>query len=82
MPHYNAFTRYELSQIRRLLEEKIGKPKDEQLKIRNELRDVWGFYISDFRPDRPYTSNSLDKDLADGFIEQIQMALEEDYITG
>lgn len=69
MPHYTVFSRNEIRKIKELLDEKIDKPKLEQLRIRNILRNTFGFYISDFSKVRPYTSFVLDQDIAKGIIE-------------
>lgn len=68
MPHYSIFSLNEIRKIKVLLDEKLDKSKAEQLRIRNILRDTFGFYITDFSHTRPYTSKTMDKDIQEGRI--------------
>ena len=50
-----VFTSAEIEAIKRLINRKVVASKEEQKRIRDEIRDVYGFYFSDFSSKKGYT---------------------------
>ena len=63
----NVFTEDEDLRLESLIEQKQGKSKSEQTKIRNRIRDI-GFYYSDFSSKKGYTVEDYRKLKRDGVI--------------
>ena len=53
------FTRAEIEAIKKLINRKIVASKEEQKRIRDEIRDIYGFYFSDFSSKKGYTVDDL-----------------------
>jgi len=53
------FTSSEIEAIKRLINRKVVASKEEQKKIRDEIRDVYRFYYSDFSSKKGYTVDDL-----------------------
>ena len=53
------FTSAEIEAIERLINRKVVASKEEQKKIRDEIRDVYEFYFSDFSSKKGYTVQDL-----------------------
>ncbi len=64
-----VFTTLQINAIKRLTDKKIGKPKSEQTSIRNELRDIYKFYFSDFSNKKGYTVDDIDELISSGQIK-------------
>jgi hypothetical protein len=54
-----VFTSAEIEAIKRLINRKVVASKEEQKRIRDEIRDVYGFYYSDFSSKKGYTVDDL-----------------------
>ena len=59
MERKRIFTSAEIESIKRLINRKVVASKEEQKKIRNEIRDDYGFYYSDFSSKKGYTVDDL-----------------------
>ena len=55
-----SFTKRECADIKKLLEEKLSAPENEQEKIRKQLRNKYGFWISLFTSEKPFSSLHFD----------------------
>lgn len=64
MERKRIFTSKEIEAIKRLINRKVVASKEEQKKIRDEIRDVYGFYYSEFSSKKGYTVTDL-QDLID-----------------
>lgn len=64
-----VFTTLQIEAIKRLADLKIGKSPTEQLSIRNEIRNVYKFYFSDFSNKKGYTSESIEELILSGKIK-------------
>jgi hypothetical protein len=63
------FTTLQINAIKRLTDKKIGKTKSEQTSIRNEIRDIYKFYFSDFSNKKGYTVDDIEELIRSGQIK-------------
>jgi DNA-binding protein Fis len=54
------FTESQLNAIKSLVDKKVVASKEEQKRIRDEIRDVYKFYYSDFSNKKGYTVADID----------------------
>lgn len=64
-----VFSTLQIEAIKRLADLKIGKSKSEQLSIRNEIRNVYKFYFSDFSNKKGFTSKDIEDLIRSGEIK-------------
>ena len=55
------FTKRECNEIKKLLKEKLGSPIKDQKRIRAELRKKYGFWISLFTDEKPFTEEHFNE---------------------
>jgi len=55
------FTKKECAEIRILLKEKFGASIKDQKRIRKQLRNQFGFWISFFTDEKPFTDDHFDE---------------------
>lgn len=55
------YTKAECDEIKKLLADKLGLPSADQAKIRRQLRDKYGFWISLFTDEKPFTPERFDE---------------------
>jgi hypothetical protein len=51
------FSKQECKEIKKLLAEKLGAPSNDQKRIRAQLRNKYGFWISFFTDERPFSED-------------------------
>lgn len=60
MKHNKTFTKSEISEIKKLINEKVKSGTTEQKAVRAKIRRTYGFYWSDFSNTKPgYTVEDL-----------------------
>jgi hypothetical protein len=76
------FTYAEIEAIKRLINRKVVASKEEQKRIRDEIRDVYGFYYSDFSSKKGYTVDDLQSLIDSGEITVIDSSNPTSQKTG
>lgn len=64
-----VFTIFQINEIKRLTDNKIGKSKSEQTAIRNKIRNIYKFYYSDFNNKKGYTVADIEELISLGQIK-------------
>lgn len=65
-----VFTESEINRLRSIIRKKVISSRNEQKKIRNEIRKI-GFYFSDYSNKKGYTVDDLESLISDGSIQII-----------
>ncbi|HCN84053.1 MAG TPA: DNA-deoxyinosine glycosylase [Sphingobacteriaceae bacterium] len=69
--HHTTFTTSQIEAIKRLINRKVVASIDEQKKIRDEIRDDYHFYFSDFSSKKGYTVADLNELIRLGTIKVV-----------
>jgi hypothetical protein len=60
MEHKNTFTKSEIAEIKKLINEKVKSGTTAQKTVRDKIRKMYGFYWSDYSNSKPgYTVEDL-----------------------